>query len=491
MDKKLGVGTIYLIIASITGILTSYIMHIILARHLGPGPYGIFGVLMSLYQINRAFVQAGIPKATSKYLAEEGTNPWEIMKSSLILQIILSVVLTGVYLLLSSKIALLLHDPNLVNLIKIIGMMIIPISILFLYLDGYLNGLRKFRQEALIKILYSILKLILVLLFISFGLGILGALLGILTSIIISLIIVIILIKLNTFEAKSYFSKKKIMFFAIPIIGSSLGLILMRNIDTIMIKSILGDNISVGLYTSALNISNIPYVVFSSLTLTLLPTISKSTSMGDEVLTRKYINQSMRYLLLLLMPITALIAATSRNLIIFIYSADFVGAGEILSILIFSTTFLVIFLTLISVILGSGRPNIYMALTIIGTIILVILAGYFIPIYGIKGAAIASLISSAISLILSSIYVFSKFKALINIGSFVRIVLASSLIYVILVLIEPSGFALLIAYALLSILYLILLLILREIKNEDINLIRTVFQEIHNVFLKFKTTIIK
>jgi O-antigen/teichoic acid export membrane protein len=467
MKKSMGVGTVWLMIASIAGVLSSYLIHVGLARHLGPALYGVFGVIMSLYQINRAFLHSGIPKATSKYLGESNKNNGAVLKTSIWLQGIVAVIFATFYILFSPTLAKLLRDPSLTGFIVLLGFMIIPFAFLFLYFDGYLNGLRRFKEEALGKILFAVLRVVMIFSFVFLGLQIFGALLGYFTAILLTLIISLFWFKLEKFP-KSTFSPRKLISFSASIIGSSLFLLLMRNIDTLLIKSLLADNVLVGYYTAALTLSNVPYIIFSAVGLTLLPSISKSTSENNLYLTRKYISQSMRYLILGLFPVAAIVAASSTELVTLLFSPTYSPAGSVLSILILSTTMLVIFMTLSMVITGSGKPNIYMLLSFIGASTLGTFGFFLIPVYGIMGAAWASFISALITSCIAAIYIQFKFHVLIPFLSAIRITLASLLLYAVTIFWHPAGLLLLLYYFILLFFYLIILYLFGELQSKDL-----------------------
>ena len=91
--SSMGVGTFYLMAAELAFILSNYGIHVWLARYLGPEAYGIFGVLSSLFLINQAFLNAGIPKAVSKFIAESKGAIKQIFRTSFRLQLTLDTAL--------------------------------------------------------------------------------------------------------------------------------------------------------------------------------------------------------------------------------------------------------------------------------------------------------------------------------------------------------------------------------------------------------------
>jgi len=473
----LGIGTIYLMVASLASIFSNYLIHIGLARWLEPGIYGIFGVMNALFIINRGFLGSGIPKATAKYIAESRENAAAITWLSVKLQLFLAVILSSLFIIFSNKIAGSLKDESLSRNIILIGAMVIPLALLFLYFDGYLNGLRQFKSESLAKILYMFLRVVFVFLFVLLGLEIFGVLLGYFLAIIIALIISVAKFGIKM-GGKWDYQKKKMILLCIPITVLSFTWILVRNVNVLMVKSILGDNVAVGFYTAALALSDVPHIFFGALSITILPAISESVSSGNIALTRKYISESLRYLLMCLLPITAIISATATNLVTLLYTSRYAPAGEALSILMFGTMFLIILLVLIAIMTGEGKPIYATGFSLVALVVLVATSYAIIPIYGIYGAAMSSAIASLTGLIGGGLYVFFRFGTLTKLRSVIRISLATGIVSIIASLVPISGILLLVFYGVLLGIYILLLYLFGEIVSEDKERIRKMLKKI-------------
>ena len=474
-ENKLAKGTIYLTIAGVALALSNYIIHISVAKFVGVELYGIFGILASLFFINSIFVNNGVPLAVSKYVAESKYSLSSLIKYSAISQSIASIFIILFYVLLAKTISIqLLKDASLIPYLIAIGVITVPLSFLSLYTDGFFSGLREFKKQAVIRILYSFLRIALVLSFLAFGFKLYGVLAGFFLSALICLLLAFLLFKrekktdLSDDLPKINFSM--ILQFAAPLIAASLAFTLTRSVSVLFIKGILADNIQVGLFTAASTLANISYVAFSALPVTLLPSISKSISEKNIGLTKKYISQSLRYLILLLFPITAIVAATPNELIVLFYSSSFLAAGPALSLLVISSTLFAVYSSLRIIIIGSGKPKTEMRISIFSLIVLSILSMILIPSKGIYGAAIAALICSVISLVILCSYIFIKFRTLVEFASFLRILLSSILIFLIAYFWHFSGIWLVLTYLILFLFYLLLLYLFGEIKKEDIKL---------------------
>jgi stage V sporulation protein B len=459
-------GTLYLIISSLVFSLSGYAIHFWLGRYLGPAEYGIFGIVLYLMSTVNLFITSGIPQGASKYIAEDHSRTGSIIRDANRIQLVFCAILFGLYFGLSGVIAGLFNDPSLTPYIRI-SALAIPVYALFsIYSGGYLNGLRKFSRQAVASIGNSIVKIGVVFALVLLGFGVGGAIAGYIIAALFGFVLAWKFLN-PVKKSKSNFGWKKLVEFGIPATLFTATFFLLMNIDLFMVKAIGGSEVETGYYTSATTISRVPYFLFSGLAMTLLPSISRSTSSGNTELTRSYIRQSMRYMLMALIPGVLLISATSTDLLILVYSSLYVEAAGPLSILVFGLGLLSVFFVLANVIMGSGRPKVTlgMALPVVGVDIA--LNTFLIPRYGLVGASWATTITGFLGMCAAVAYVLWRFKALVSLKSLGRICLSSVVVYVIGLQVSVPPSFLPLVYIGLLILYAGILLLTRELTRED------------------------
>lgn len=478
MKKVLARGTVYLMSAQLVFLISSYAIHFGLGRYLGPELYGTFGIILSLLTICKVLVEPGTVRAISKYTAERKELAVVIKNQAIKIQIILALIIFVSLFALAPLIANLLKDSTLIPYIRFIAFFI-PISSLYAVYFGLLNGIRAFGKQATVSIIYHVIKVLMVLALVYLGFELYGAIGGYLIAGVVSLIMARhywISKDSKDGEVTDNFQMSKIVKFAAPIILFSLAFNLVVSLDLFFIKAILGEKAQAGFYTSAAALSKVPYFIFLALSDTLFPSIAKSTSSrGNEELTRKYINQSLRYTLIFLIPCSFIISATSRDLVTLVYTGRYLTAASPLSILIFGLTFLCLFIILTTVITASGKPRVSLAMVLILLVVNILLNTTLVPIYGLIGAALATTITGFLGVLISGIYIYKRFHTLTNLLSLFRIVGASLIIYLCARVFPVSGIPLLAYYAGLLAIYFTLLFIFREIKKEDIQVARNIF----------------
>lgn len=477
-EKVLAKGTIYLMSAQLIFLIGGYAIHFGLGRYLGPELYGTFGVVISLLTICRVLVESGTVRAVSKYTAERGELTVGIKNQTMKIQIIFALIIFAFLFTLAPLIAGLLKDSTLTSYVRFIAFFI-PISSLYAVYFGLLNGIRAFGKQAKISIIYDVIKVLMVFALVFLGFKVWGAIAGYLLASIVSLIMAYHYWASKDSEdtgVSGSFEMSKIIKFAAPIILFSLAFNLVISLDLFFVKAIIREKAQAGFYTSAAALSKVPYFIFLALGDTLFPSIAKSSSnKGSVELTKRYINQSLRYALMFLVPCSFIISATSRDLISLVYTEVYLAAVAPLSILIFGLTFLCLFIILTTVITASGKPSISLAMVLVLLVVNIVLNKTLVSIYELTGAAMATTITGFLGVLISGIYVYNRFHSLTSFLSLFRIVAASSIIYIIARSFSVAGMSLIGYYVGLLLIYFALLFIFREIEKEDIQVARGIF----------------
>lgn len=461
-------GTLYLSSSSIIFMFSSYIINVWLGRSLGPVSYGIYGIVISLMTMVNLIQTSGLPQAVSKYIAQDETKVGPILKSGLNLQVISTAIITLVYFLLAKPIALILKDISLVPYIQI-SAFIFPFYGIYAIYTGYYNGLHDFKRQAIISTTYSIFKTIFVI-GLAFIFHIKGAIAGFIVA---PLFAILAGLKLLT-KSSQTFPYKKLVLFSLPLIGFAFLSTLLQSVDLYFVKALLLSEKDPGYYTANQNIARIPFFALSAFSLVLFPSISKNLAQKQIEKIRSMIHSSLRFILMLLIPGTLLIAVTSEQIIDLLYSAVYLPAAPSLSVLIFASGFLTVFTVLANILNGAGSPKISLAISALGVAITAIFCLMLVPVYGLVGAALSTTIGSFAAMIIATYYVYRRFQALVPIKSTVKIIFASLIVAVIAYFVTlPSVILLPLLYLLLFAIYAGLLVLLGELTREDWKTVRS------------------
>ncbi|MDB5259222.1 MAG: hypothetical protein JWO73_430 [Candidatus Taylorbacteria bacterium] len=176
-----------------------------------------------------------------------------------------------------------------------------------------------------------------------------------------------------------------------PLIFASAFFAIYARIDQVMIKNMLSSE-SVGLYDSAVRISELWYFIPNIIIGGLFPAIINAKKTSEELYYRR--TKKLFILIAGISVLTALPTALFSNyLVIIIFGTGFIGAVGVLKIYVWSNIGAALNLMSQQLLITENMTKIILATTFLGMITNVGLNLVMIPKYGMAGAAYASLIS--------------------------------------------------------------------------------------------------
>lgn len=483
-------STFWLIVSEIIFNLSGYVIHSVVGRMLGPSDYGRYGLVVTLTTMVIILIGNGIPTAMSKYISEIfETNPSLVLvikKQAIIMQSILIATITFAFYFSAPLIAKILGDPSLTDLFRI-STFIIPSFAAASFYFSYYTGLHKFNVQSVLKTLRSVLK-VLAIIGLAWAFKVPGSILGYALAAFFVFLIGFFLDKLiytkkmkeaskaQNLSSQPHFDHKKLLNYAWQVIIFFLAYEMLISIDLYLVKGILRDDYLTGIYNAALTVGRIPYYVFYALTIMLLPVVSKSTAQNEHAKTNEIISQSLRLMVIFLVPSVILMAQYSQSIVKLFYSAQYLDAAYPMSILAYGVGFLTIFYVMSFVMNGAGKTKIPMYISIFGVILNTILNYILIKKYSLNGSAVATSITSFVVMMIMFYYVQKDFRALLKIKSLSKIFIAAIIMFVFSLFFPQGEFLFLFSSAVLLIIYLAILYVFGEITEKDVRYITSIIK---------------
>ncbi len=460
-------GSILLLISKLWFVITGYGIYFGLNRILGVEDFGRYGLVVGAVTIvNMCFIK-GTLQAVSKFVSEDPSRSAAIRDGALRVQLWLGGGSFLVFFLAAPLIAGLLRAPEITPALRFASLIILFYSFYAVFM-GVLNGGKKFTRQAFFDISYSTLKLILLLGLASL-LHLEGAIIGFAAAALLVLIGSGAAVGFRRPAAS--FARSRIIRFCLPVMALTLVIHLIMHLDLFMLKRLGGNEISAvlaGWYTADLTLARLPFMlVVSALALVIFPFISEATSRRRRERTALYIRQGMRLTYLVITLGTVLIASSPRAALGLIYRPEFAGGAPALAWITGGYLFFSLFMISLIVISGSGKPQHSLLLTLAVLAAQFIFLRLLIPVHGILGAAWASGSAFAVGALLAGIYLRSRLGAYLGFRSFFRITISGVAVFLLAGLVETGGILLLIKYAFLSVIYLLILILLREVERKD------------------------
>ncbi|HPN96130.1 MAG TPA: flippase [Candidatus Moranbacteria bacterium] len=518
MSKSFAKATIWVTVSEIIFNISGFVIHSVVGRILGPADYGRYGLVVTLTTMVIILIGNGIPTAMSKYISEIfESNPRMvgiIKRQAIILQSIIIGSITVLFFLSAPLISKILGDPTLTPLFQI-STLIIPAFAAASFYFSYFTGLHEFGIQSILKITRSVLRLIFIIA-LAYYFKLKGSIVGYIMApgilffigYAIDKIRISPKIKAKEIELENChpgldptsneiakismldsrlrgndnkmpdditFDWKKLVNYAWQIVIFFLAYELLISIDLYLVKGILKDDYLTGIYNAALTIGRIPYYIFYALTVVLLPVISKTTAEKNHTKAGEIVNQTLRLMLVLLVPSVILMSVFSAPIIKLFYSSRYIDAAAPMSVLVWGVGFLTIYYVFCFVMSGAGKVKIPMILSIFGLAVNTILNYFLIKKYGIMGSAIATSIASAVVTFFMLYYVWRDFGVKIKLKSFLKISSAGLVVYAVSFFFSKGSLIFIPWSVILFVFYLIILYTLREIKKEDLQFLARSF----------------
>lgn len=446
-------------------LLLGYVTHLWVGRALGPGKYGVYGIVLSIQTIAGLLLTLGVPMAVSRFVAQQEHQARSILRRALRVQLLLAISVALVTAALAPLLARLLGDAALINFIRFVALVIFLQSFYQVYVQ-YLSGLHFFNRQAVLTSLYAVIKLAgaVSLLYV---IGVYGALAGFAIGGVSATAVGYLWTKRLGGTEETVLPLKALLSFAGTYVLMLVSLQLLMSLDLFMVKAFLRDDVQAGLYNAAVTLARIPYLLLQGLAFILLPSISALTARESHDEAAAFIRDTLRYLIGLIVPSAALAAATSRSLITLFFSNQYLPAAPALTILMIGVSALAFYLLLANIVAGASRVRIALVLCGLMLTVSAALGAWLVPRLGLVGAAWQTTISSLAGLAAIAGYTFWTFRIPLPLRSTINVIIATSVAVSITYFWQASALGLVLQYALVGVVYCLTLFTLGEISTAD------------------------
>jgi O-antigen/teichoic acid export membrane protein len=264
---------------------------------------------------------------------------------------------------------------------------------------------------------------------------------------------------------------RHILIFGFSISVGKISFMIMKSLD-LPILILFFDYANVGVYGVADTVSSVLFSM-TAFSLPIISSISEAWTKKDDALIEKYVKISVKYPLILGLPLTVIIFALAEPIVVGIYGIAFQRAVMPLQILIIGTFLLMFGQTLSSILIGIGKPKLSGILMASAATQYILSLFILVPLFGLDGAAISLTLTGVTALILIPIFIKRHLKIDVFSGLH-KILFSGAILAGILFLIPKSNFLILILGTIASIaIYVILLYYTGYVNQEDIDLLKT------------------
>lgn len=418
--KKYALNTGWLFAEQILRIFSGLFVGVWVARYLGPELFGTYSYAISFVAIFGAIANLGLQGIVVRDILNKPEQQKSIMGTAFYMQIIGALFAT---LAISVVLPFTSNDSTTNFYILIIASGLLFQS--FLVIDYYFQAKVLSKYVSICRLIQLAASSSLKIYFVLTNADLIYFfLIIVLDNITLSIALLFAYQKHGNFNFYKYFEKKIFKYLlkeSWPLIISGLVVMIYMRIDQIMIKEMM-DAKSVGIYSAAVRLSEVWYFVPMIISQSLFPAIINSRKMDRKI----FLLRLKR--LFNLMTVISLIAAlfitfSSEVLIIKLFGLSFKDAAEVLIIHVWAGIFISSAIVSGKWLTIEGNQKFIMYRHVAGAFLNIILNFIFIPLFGIKGAAISTLITYFFSAVLMNVFniptreiFFMQIKSILSLG---------------------------------------------------------------------------
>ena len=426
-------NTIVLFLGSAIGNLLSFFLIVIIARYLGPVGVGQYSFIFAFAYLIILLGHPGLEYLIVKEVPGNSRLMPQYGANILCMKIIFATVAVSVTVFFSlfvDKSALVIHSLLIVCIIY-------GINVVGSAFAGVLHANQRMDLTSLAEVAERGIGLILGVIFLYLTRSLLYLVLALLFSRLIREVLYFLFSR-KYFTPKFGFAFglwKKLFLKSLPFSLSMAFLYIYYRIDTVMLSLMVNDQVT-GWYNAAYRlidvVNYIPFLIVTA----ILPPMARSSKKDHELLIDIF-NRSLRYLVLLSIPIGVGIFWLSPRIILFVYGGGFGNAALALRILIWAEVIVFVNYLCGHLLNVIDRQRVFTTIIGITAGFNIILNFILIPKYTYMGAGIATLVSEVLIFFLMYHFV-GKYFIKVKIWAVVWRPILASLVMAIVILIVDS-----------------------------------------------------
>ena len=467
----------YVVMAQALVALINFARLPILTKWLGASLYGSWSIIWVTTVLITSVASLGLGMAMVRFIAAEKDRS---KIGEAYLSIVITILASGtafslmLAFIVSAGSLPILGDISDSNTVILASLMVLTQSLTNISI-AFFRTFRQMLRYAVLMVVHAAGQVALMLCFMLAGWQLTGAVTAVLISDIVCFTAAfVITVRQTGFQFPKFSAIPTYLKYGLPLVPATVTLWIINSSDRYIIGYFM-DAANVGIYAAVYTIANIITLFMGPANALLLPTISKSYDNGSTAGTKNYFKFTLKYTLLLSIPAAFGMSLLAAPLIRILTSTEFMSGSVVLP---FIAAGLVIF-ELYSI----GNHIFYLVkktqwilwLLIITAVLNVSLTLLLVPLWGITGAGIASLIAYAVTGILTIIIGFRYFKFDLSFSFIIKSVCASVVMSVVIWLLHPySIFQVITSVIIGAVVYFVLIWLMRSFSSSEINLFKDV-----------------
>jgi O-antigen/teichoic acid export membrane protein len=467
-ERRAARGTVQLVMSQACLFVSGYVITILLARGLGPADYGIYGVILSILSWVEQSSRFGIASATAKLIAEDQRQAPAVAQTAWVLGACLLVVVFAVFWSAAPLLARLFQLPEGVSLLRLAALDIPVYGMYFIY-RGVSQGRREFATLSLAGASYGLSKVAGVFGLYALTLSIQGALV---VNMLASMVALVFIASRTPIKPSQWHPTRipRLLPVALPFALGGLIANVLYHLDVLSLRILLSEDMphAIGVYVAASYVAKAPQLGVLAVTQVLFSSLARAIGTQDMPLARRYVQGALRFLWVVSLPVSILIAFEAEDIMTLLYSSQYSSGGPVLRVTVFGWSLFAFLVTFLTILQARGEIYLSSGLGLSLTMAMAFLSVVLVPIYGVLGAAWAMLMTMGMGTLVSGVFVYRRFGWLMRPSTLLKGVMATASMAIVGSQVPGSAFLLPLRYVSLLALYVVVMVILGELRREDL-----------------------
>ena len=398
----------WLLISQIIASICGFIWTIVIARYLGVSDYGVLGFAISFSGILAILNDLGVSTHIIRHISTDYGSANEYLGNAIPLKSIFSAFNFGLSLII---LILMKCDPITIEITLLFTLESIIKSFYGMFSSTF-QAFEEGKYQGIGNTLMNLLLLIFIFIVIFTNTGLFGITFAYVLSNVIALIYILWTLQKHITKIKIAFDKefyKQITIASIPFALGSLLFSLYYSIDVIMLTRIVGDY-ATGIYNASYKLISVLTLFYGVYNAVIFPVMSRMFKNDQKLLIISF-EKSVKYLMLIMIPIAVATQFYSADIITLFFGKEYIESAGPLSILIWTLCFMFANAPAATVLNASFKEVEVTKLNFIAVIFNVITNFILIPKYSYNGAALTTVLTDFLLLIL---YIYTMRKHELN-----------------------------------------------------------------------------
>lgn len=386
-------NSIWIISGQIVRLLISFIISVLTTRYLGPSNFGLISYIQSFITFFTAIISLGLNGVIIYELVNHRNDGGKILGTSIVLRLIVGVVCAVVFLLAVFNSRTTDTVLRQIAFLQCIQLPFLCLDTIQYWFQSQLKSKYPVIAQTMAHLITSLYKVFLLVTgksveWFSFALS--------LDVIILGLFYFLLYQKQKTNSLQiSLAVAKRIGCSCIPFTLASVMTVIYGQMDKVMIQLILKDEAQVGLYTVAITVCTLISFIPSAILESARPLVMKAKKQDDTIYKKRF-KQMVAGVFWVCFLYSIFICILSNFVLNILYGAAYLGADKCLKIAVWYTAFSFIGSAKSIWLICENKNRYVFFFSALGAGTNLVLNYFMIPIIGINGAALATLITEVL-----------------------------------------------------------------------------------------------